>query len=273
MSKEDKKYLHGFTETEQNRLYKQARFIENKIYSTIDFSSQKQLLEIGSGVGAQSEILLRRFPDLHLTCIEYEQAQIERAKSYLEGIPYAKGRYNIHQMNAMDMDFESTSIFDGAFICWVLEHIPEPTRVLSEIRRVLMPGSPLVITEVLNSSFFVEPYSPNVLKYWLRFNDLQYDMGGDPFVGAKLGNMLQSQGFKNIETEVKTFHLDNRNPAKRAEMIHFWTDLLLSALPQLIEAKYVDEELGKKVREEMKLVSKDPDAVFFYSFIQAKATT
>lgn len=273
MKTDSKKYLHGFTETEQNRLYKQARFIENKIYSSVDLSGRKHVLEVGSGVGAQTEILLRRFPDLHLTCIEYEKAQIEKAKEFLNGIPYASGRYDILQMNAMDMDFESYSNYDGAFICWVLEHIPEPSRVLSEIRRVLIPGSPIVITEVLNSTFFVEPYSPNVLNYWLKFNDLQYDMGGDPFVGAKLGNMLQSQGYRNIETETKNFHLDNRNPAKRAEMIQFWTELLLSALPQLIEANYVDEALGEKVKQEMHLVSKDPNAVFFYSFIQAKAIT
>lgn len=273
MQAEKEKYLHGFTETEQNRLYKQARFVENKIYSSVDFSGHKHVLEVGSGVGAQTEILLRRFPELNLTCIEFQEEQIKRAEKFLNTIPYAKGRYDIKKMNAKDMDFGANSNFDGAFVCWVLEHIPEPSRVLSEIRRVLNPGSKVIITEVLNSSFFVEPYSPNVLKYWMRFNDLQYDMGGDPFVGAKLGNLLQSQGYKSIETEIKTFHLDNRNPAKRAEMINFWTELLLSALPQLIEAKYIDEELGEKVKEEMRLVSKDPNAVFFYSFIQAKATT
>lgn len=270
---QDSQYLHGFTSTEQDRLYKQARFVENKIYSTIDFSNVNNLLEIGSGVGAQSEILLRRFPELFLTSIEFEDDQIKRAIDFLSHISYAKKRYEIKQMDAMDMDFESGKHFDGAFICWVLEHIPEPSRVLSEIRRVLIPGSQVMITEVLNSTFFVEPYSPNVLKYWMRFNDLQYDMGGDPFVGAKLGNLLQSQGYKNIETEIKVFHLDNRNPAKRAEMINFWTELLLSALPQLTEAGYVDESLGEKVAEEMRQVSKNPDAVFFYSFVQAKAIT
>lgn len=145
--------------------------------------------------------------------------------------------------------------------------------MLSEVRRVLKPGSPIVITEVLNSSFFVEPYSPNVLQYWMRFNDLQYDLSGDLFVGAKLGNLLQSVGFQRITTETKTYHLDNRNPAKRAEMIGFWTELLLSGLPQLLEAGYVDADLAEKVKEEMRAVAKSPNAVFFYTFIQAKAFT
>lgn len=265
--------MHGYSPEEQQRLYKQARFMENKIYSDIDFSTVTKLLEVGCGVGAQSEILLRRFPHLHLTGIDYSERQITQAGKFLATIPYATDRYELKQENAMDMSFTSQADFDGAFLCWVLEHIPEPARVLSEVRRVLKPGSPVVITEVLNSSFFVEPYSPSVLQYWMRFNDLQYDMGGDPFVGAKLGNLLQSVGYKRITTETKTYHLDNRNPAKRAEMIAYWTELLLSGLPQLLEAGYVDAEVADKVKEEMQVVAKSPNAVFFYTFVQAKAFT
>ncbi|OKL39144.1 class I SAM-dependent methyltransferase [Pontibacter flavimaris] len=269
----EEKYLHGYTPEEQQRLYKQARFMEHKIYSDIDLSTVTRLLEVGCGVGAQSEILLRRFPHLFLTGIDYAEKQIAQAGKYLSTIPYAADRYELLQENAMDMSFTSQADFDGAFLCWVLEHIPEPARVLSEVRRVLKPGSPVVITEVLNSSFFVEPYSPNVLQYWLRFNDLQYDMGGDPFVGAKLGNLLQSVGYQRITTETKTYHLDNRNPAKRAEMIAYWTELLLSGLPQLLEAGYVDADLAEKLKQEMQVVAKSPNAVFFYTFMQAKAFT
>jgi len=267
------KYLHGYSPEEQTRLYKQARFMENKIYSDIDFSTVTNLLEVGCGVGAQSEILLRRFPHLFLTGIDYSEKQLAQARKFLSTVPYATDRYELLRENAMDMSFTSQAQFDGAFLCWVLEHIPEPARVLSEVRRVLKPGSPIVITEVLNSSFFVEPYSPSVLQYWMRFNDLQYDMGGDPFVGAKLGNLLQSVGYQRITTETKTYHLDNRNPAKRAEMISYWTELLLSGLPQLLEAGYVDAGLAEIVKEEMHVVAKNPNAVFFYTFIQAKAFT
>jgi ubiquinone/menaquinone biosynthesis C-methylase UbiE len=273
MSLPKEKYLHGYNDKEQERLYQQAKFLEYDIYSGIDFSNVSKILEVGSGVGAQSEILLRRFPGLHLTGIEYMEAQASKARKFLSGIPYAKNRYEILQMNAMDMNLPSQQDYDGAFICWVLEHVPEPLRVLSEIRRVLKPGSVVYITEVLNSSFFVEPYSPNVLNYWYKFNDLQYDMGGDPFVGAKLGNLLLSAGYTRIETRPKVIHLDSRNPAKRADMIAFWTELLLSGLPLLIKAGYITEKIAEKVKDEMRVIAKSPGAVFFYTFIQAKAYT
>ena len=53
----------------------------------------------------------------------------------------------------------------------------------------------------------------------MAFNDRQLELGGDPFVGAKLGNLLQAVGFRDIRTEVKTFHLDNRVPGERAEFL------------------------------------------------------
>jgi ubiquinone/menaquinone biosynthesis C-methylase UbiE len=263
-------YLHGFSPVEQERLRRQARFAEHTIYQNVNFSSNKKILEVGCGVGAQSEIILRRFPDLQLTGIDLSDKQLAAAKDSLSKLEFAKDRYQLHQMSAEDLKFDSES-FDGAFLCFVLEHVPDPRRVLSEVRRVLTPGGVVYITEVLNSSFFLDPYSPNVWKYWMAFNDYQYDQKGDPFMGAKLGNLLMQNGYRNIETEVKTWFLDNRHPQKRKEMIEFWSELLMSASEQLLAAKYVDQETVDGMKNEMRVVANDPNAVFFFSFIQAKA--
>jgi hypothetical protein len=90
-------------------------------------------------------------------------------------------------------------------------------------------------------------------------------------MGAKLGNLLLQNGYRNIETEVKTWFLDNRYPQKRKEIIEFWSELLLSASEQLLAAKYVDQKTVEGMKAEMKVVANDPNAVFFFSFIQARA--
>lgn len=263
-------YLHGFTQEEQLRLREQANFAEYTVYQDIDLSKVNNLLEVGCGVGAQTEILLRRFPKINITGIDLNDAQLKEAKRHLSQTSWAKGRYDIQKMNAAQLDL-SENHFDGAFLCWILEHVPDPALVLSEVRRVLQPGSVIYITEVLNSSFLLDPYSPNVWKYWQAFNDYQIDVGGDPFVGAKLGNLLMKVGFQNIKTQVKTWHLDNRTPSKRKEFIDYWRELLLSASDQLINEKRVDKDTVRLAEEELNRVAKDPDAVFYYSFIQASA--
>lgn len=270
MSKTDFPYLHGFSETEQARLRAQAEFAEYTIFQNINFSSAKKVLEVGCGVGAQTEIILRRFPKVHVTGIDLNDKQLESAEKFISGIPSASNRYEFNRMSADNLSFEAQS-FDAAYLCWILEHVPNPAQVLSEVRRVLRPGSEIVVTEVMNSSFFLDPYSPNLWKYWMAFNDYQYDHAGDPFIGAKLGNLLTQVGYHQVRTEVKTWHFDNRQPALRKQAIHFWTDLLLSAADKLVEEKYVDEEVVIKTKEELGRVANDPNAVFLYSFMQAKA--
>ena len=262
-------YLHGYSQVEQERLKYQARFTEQSIYGTLDLSQVNNLLEVGVGVGAQSEILLRRFPNLHITGIDQSETQLNAARRFLESKSYADGRYALQQMDATNMDFESLQ-FDGAFICWVLEHVPAPERVLSEVRRVLKKGARIYLTEVMNHSFFLDPYSPNVWKYWMAMNDYQYEQTGDPFVGSKLGNLLLAQGFQDITTEIKTWHFDNRQPEQRKRYIEFWTQILLSAKDQLLKAGYIDQETLDKAQEEMRQVAKDPNAVFYFSFMQAQ---
>jgi ubiquinone/menaquinone biosynthesis C-methylase UbiE len=269
-SEQQTAYLHGFSRTEQARLVKQARIAESTIFRNIDYTDAKRLLEVGSGVGAQTEILLRRFPELHATCVDLSESQLNAARDSLGAMPWLADRYSLRQADATDLPFEARS-FDAAFLCWVLEHVPSPARVLSEVRRVLSPGAPVYITEVMNASFLLDPYSPNVWKYWMAFNDFQIEHGGDPFVGAKLGNLLLAGGFREVSTEIKTFHLDNREPARRKTMIGFWEELLLSAADQLIAAGCVTGAVVEGMRREMHQVQNDPDAVFFYSFVQARA--
>ena len=263
-------YLHGFTSEEEARLVRQARFVEHRIYDRLPYQRCRDLLEVGCGVGAQTEILLRHYPDVHVTGLEYSEANLARARERVGQIPWAEGRHEMLSGDAHNMPFDA-SRFDSAFLCWVLEHVAEPQKVLSETRRVLRPGSPVVITEVQNATFFLDPYSPNTWNYWRAFNDHQLDLGGAPFIGAKLGNLLLSTGFRDISTEVRTIHLDNRVPGERAEFIGYWTELLLSGAPGLIQSGKVSAETVDAMKVELDQVAHDPNAVFFYSFVQARA--
>ncbi len=263
-------YVHGFTAEERDRLYRQARFLEHRVHEGLTFRRARRLLEVGCGVGAQTEVLLRRYPDLFVTGLDASQANLEAAETFLATRPGAAGRYELVLGDAARIDLEPGQ-HDSAFLCWILEHVDDPARVLSEVRRVLRDGAPIAVTEVQNGTFFLAPYSPCTLAYWTAFNDHQFELGGDPFVGARLGNLLLRVGYRDITTEVRTVHLDNRSPSERAEFIEFWTELLLSGAPGLLAAGRVSTETVEGMKAELARVARDPDAVFFYSFVQARA--
>lgn len=124
------------------------------------------MLEVGSGVGAQTEILLRHFPEIHITGVEINDDQIAEARRYLATVPWATDRYTITKGDATRLEFPAES-FDGAFLCWILEHISSPARVLSEVRRVLAPGAPIYAHALVGMVTFVgrwwtETHKPSV---------------------------------------------------------------------------------------------------------------
>jgi len=262
-------YLHGFTPEEQDRLYRQARFLEHEVHDRLPFRRCRRLLEVGCGVGAQTEILLRHFPELHVTGIDASPANLAVARARLDGLSWAEGRFELVQEDAGRLHFGADA-FDGAFLCWILEHVADPAQVLAEVRRVLRPGAPVVVSEVQNMTFFLDPYSPHTMAYWTAFNEHQMDLGGDPFVGAKLGNLLQGVGFSDVTTEVRTFHLDNRRAGERREFLAYWSELLMSGAPSLLQAERVSQETVDGMAAELAELAHDPDAVFFYSFVQGR---
>ena len=261
-------YLHGFTPSEQNRLYEQAKILENYIYDSVDFTAQKNIIEVGCGVGAQSEILLKKFKHLHVDGVDASASQIARAQKHLAAYIKQK-RVKLQTGDALNLDFKENT-FDGAFVCWLLEHVSEPLGILKEIRRCLRPGGKVICNEVMNSTFFIHPYSPATMTYWFQFNDHQWSIKGDPFVGAKLGNYLTQAGFRDVKMNPRIVHCDNRDSRQRAIIIDYWTDLLLSGAPGLLSAKKVTAPLIKEMAAELKTLKKDPNSTFFYAFMQAE---
>ena len=261
-------YIHGFSSDEQDRLYQQARVHENIIFPQIDFSNQTHILEVGSGVGAQTVILNEKFPNLKISCIDASDVQVERAKKTLQPLIQQK-KVDIQVADAMQLPFQENA-FDGAFVCWLLEHVQNPVGILKEIKRVLKSEGIIYCNEVFNSTFYCHPYSPSTLKYWFEFNDFQYSLKGDPFVGGKLANYLLAAGYQNVSTKVLTHQYDNRTPKRRAQFIDYWTDLLLSGADNLIKAGRVTEVQVHEMKKELNLLKTEEDSVIFYSWILAQ---
>lgn len=263
------KYLHGFDRKEQERLVHQARFLEPFVYAGVDLEYRPTLLEVGCGVGAQTQIMCRRFPDLKITGVDLSEQQLAMAQRQLKREIKSK-KVQLHQQDAQKLNLPKKD-FDAAFLCWFLEHVPDPLKVLKQVRKHLRSGAKIYCSEVFNQTLFMEPYSPAYLKYWFEFNDYQWTIKGHPFVGAQLGNLLKEAGFADIQTEVRPFHFDSREPERRAAFTEYFYQILLSAEKSLLDTGRVTEETLKQMKKEVETVKKTKDAVFFYAFMRATA--
>lgn len=261
-------YLHGFDKKEQLRLLHQARFLEPYVYAGIDLEFREHLLEVGCGVGAQTDILLRRFPDLKITGVDFSEAQLQMARQTLAK-PIKDKRVRLRRQDAQKLNLSEK--FDSAFLCWFLEHVPDPLLVLKKVRKHLKKGAKIYCSEVFNQTLFMQPYSPNYFKYWFEFNDLQWSIKGHPFVGASLGHLLKEAGFVDVQVEARPFHFDSREPEKRAAFTEYFFQILLSAEKSLLADGRISKELVREMKKEVEQVKKAKDAVFFYAFMRATA--
>ena len=266
-SSETRTYVHGYSVAEQQRLYDQARFLEALVFDGVQFGAGK-ILEVGCGVGAQTEILLKRFPDISVTAVDQSEAQLATANKRHER-NIKDGRVNFSAMDASQMSFAGGS-FEGAFVCWLLEHVPDPVSILKDVHRCMKPGAKVFCIEVQNASLQVAPSAPCTMRYWEALNKKQAETG-DPYVGARLGNLLASAGFSDIALQYPVRHYDQRDRAALSSMVAYWTSLMLSAEDVLLAEGRVSKEDVAGLRRELAAVASSPEGLFFYTPVKAVA--
>jgi SAM-dependent methyltransferase len=216
-------------------------------------------------------LALRRHPDLRVTGVDVTPVQLARAHQLL-GEWLESGRARLARASGVALPFPEAT-FDGVYMVWVLEHVPEPLPLLREARRVLRPGGPLYCTEVFNAGLYVWPRSRAVARYWKAFNAWQRRLGGDPDVGVRLASLASAAGLHVEGLADASWLLDRRlsRPAERREAMQFWRDLLLSAAGGLLAAGRVDEPLVAAVEHDLLALAEHPDALFQYSARQLLA--
>jgi SAM-dependent methyltransferase len=266
----DMGYIHGYDREEQERLLEQARFLEDKVFESLDLSGYRKMLEVGCGTGAECEILLRRYPELHVTGIDRSADQVAKAEEFMAGQPKFVGRYKFLVADGRDLSALGKETFDSAFFCWLLEHVSEPVLILEQTRERLAHGGKVFLTEVFNASLRIEPEIPVLVRYWEKYNELQSSLGGDPHAGIKLGLHLHLARFRNIRVWPKTFLFDARNSAGRTAMLEYWLELILSGHDQLLLRGWVSEAEIAELKNAFKEAARRAETIFQYTFFQAE---
>lgn len=264
-------YIHSYTAQEQDRLVAQARFLEPYTHPFVDLSGCVDILEIGCGVGAQIDVVLRRHPQARVTGVDIARMQLDKARALLTA-PLSTGKVALCAASGAALPFPADS-FDAVYAFWLLEHVAKPLPILREAHRVLEPGGRLYCTEVFNSGLYACPPTPALAAYWHEFNALQRAMGGDPDVGIRLANLAIEAGF-DVELYAEASpQMDRRMPdaGERARFIVMWKTLLLSGAPALVERGLVTEADVDAMLADFDRLAGDPGSVFTYAARQLAA--
>lgn len=265
----ENKYLHGYSDSEQERLIKQADILSDYIYPTFNFSNINTVLELGCGSGGQTQQLLKRNPHLKITAVDISQEQIDQAQHNFNALPQWKD--NVKWVCGAIEDIQIEEKVDAVFICWVLEHVSNPLEILEQVKKKLKIGGKIYITEVYNRSFDYFPKISSFDNYFKAYNQLQIDMGGNPHIGVDLGNLLFDAGYKNIEVLPSNNFHDKTNSSSRQFMFEYWFDLMKSAKEQLIKSQYLSVSEIESFENDYQKIYQDDNAYFYYCAFQAIA--
>jgi ubiquinone/menaquinone biosynthesis C-methylase UbiE len=265
-----KEYIHTFTPEEQQRLIHQAEHLVPWIHQSIDFSGCIHVLEVGCGVGAQLQILARRFSGTRFTGIDFSPEQIDHAR-FLLADELASGQVTLVEGSAYELTFENNA-FDGVFLCWVMEHLSNPPQAMRELVRVLRSGGVLYDTEVFNHGVYSHPSAEPMTVYWKHFNDLQRDFGGHPDIGIRLANLALDAGFTDVTQSEISPHIDKRmTPVERTNMTRYFQAIFASGIPELLAKGRVTQELVDGMNLAFDLIAEDPEALMVYTAYQLRA--
>lgn len=105
----------------------------------LDMRRGNRVLEVGVGTG----LSFATYPEeAQLTGIDISEAMLERARRQASGL--ATRSIAIRRMDAQAMSFADAT-FDHVVAPYVISVVPDPQRVMREIRRVCRPGGTVIV--------------------------------------------------------------------------------------------------------------------------------
>lgn len=262
------RYVHRYHARESRRLHDQADALEDLIHGGTAYATGSAVLEIGCGVGAQTETLARRHPTAFFTSVDLSSASLAQARSRIA----AAGLSNVEflQADVHALPFPAGR-FDHVFVCFVLEHLPDPVAALRAFRPLLREGGSLTVVEGDHGSTYFHPDCADGRAAIACQVELQRRYGGDALIGRRLYPMLAQAGYADIAVEPRMVYVDGSRP----QLAEAFTRNTFAAMIAGIGEAAVAEGLIDAARFAAGLRALEraaqPDGVFCYTFFKAAA--
>lgn len=261
-----KKYVHGYSEREEERLRDQAGALTDLLHHDTHYLSGETVLEAGCGVGAQTVILARNSAEAVLTSVDISPDSLAMAQERTAVLELTNVRFQVQDI--LDLSYPDEE-FHHVFVCFVLEHLPDPAPALAELKRVLRQDGTITVIEGDHGSACFYPYSAAALKTIKCLIDLQAGAGGDSLIGRRLYPLIAGAGFRNVSVSPRMVYVDSSRP----ELVEGFTRNTFTAMVEgvrdqalekgLIEETTWDEGIRALYR------TAESDGTFCYTFFKA----
>ncbi|GAA1591701.1 methyltransferase domain-containing protein [Kribbella sancticallisti] len=260
-------YVHGYTAAETRRLTDQARTLADLLHAGTQYEAGARVLDVGCGVGAQTVRLVTGSPGIELVSVDISEDSLAQAKARVAAeAPNAQVEWHLGDL--LDLPFEDGS-FDHLFVCFVLEHLPEPQQALKTLRRLIRPGGTITLIEGDYGSAFFHPRSDAAQVLIDCLTDLQALAGGDALIGRRVQPLLAAAGYADVRAWPCTVYADETLP----HLVDGFTRKTFIAMVESVRERSIAAGLRtpEQWREGIRDLERaaEPGGTFHYTFFKA----
>jgi ubiquinone/menaquinone biosynthesis C-methylase UbiE len=261
-------YVHGYSEREALRLVDQGKTLAPLMHHDTCYPDGSKVLEVGCGVGAQTITLAKNSPQAEITSVDISEPSLNHAKNLIEKEGISNVDFQVADI--MNLPFEDET-FDYVFICFVLEHLPDPVGALLSLKRVLKKGGSITVIEGDHGSCYFHPETKEAVKVWECLIKVQTDLNCNPLMGRELYPLLIEAGFEDVQIDPRIVYVDSSKP----ELVDGFIEKTIIAMvegvkDQSIESDLIDLATWEKGIEDL-YMSAEPSGTFFYNFFKGIA--
>jgi SAM-dependent methyltransferase len=192
----DHLYIHGTSSEEQRRLSLMNDVLLNPAsLREMALAGDESIVDFGSGLGQFTRAMARAVPGGRVLGLERDEAQISGSRRLAEE-EAAAPNVELRQADVLDppLNPDEWGTFDVAHARFVLEHVPDPLRVVQNMVRAVRPGGRIILADDDHDILRLAPDPPGFSDLW-RAYIRSYDRNRtDPFVGRNLVTLLHQAG-------------------------------------------------------------------------------
>jgi SAM-dependent methyltransferase len=189
-------YLHGTRPREQKRLARLNTLINRASLRELAPGGARRILEVGSGLGQFARDMARAAgPGARVLGIERSPEQIRgavraaRRDGESDLVAWRRG-------DALSLPLRrgEWGSFDVAHTRFLLEHVPDPLRVVRAMVRAVRPGGRIVLEDDDHDVIRLWPEPAGFTPLWRAYIRSFDRLGNDPAVGRRLVSLLHEAG-------------------------------------------------------------------------------
>lgn len=187
-------YIHGSHSEEQERLSLLNSLLNEAYIRDIGPIAARRIVDFGSGLGHFTRLLqLHAPPGAYVVGLERDEQQISKARSVFGEVEFIQADIaNLELNNAL------WNSFDLAHARFVLEHLPDPLRVVTYMAEAIRPGGLVILSDDDHSVMSIFPEIDGFKELWHGYAQSYILNGNDPYVGRKLVYLLSESGVRPV---------------------------------------------------------------------------